>query len=109
MGEKALTPIEQRTVIFYEDQITAVLVEADSRQQIYVPLKPLCDYLGVNWDGQRQRLHRDPVLTEAAQGTVITTAPSPDGRGGGPQEMLSLPLDYLNGWVRLFTRTLIAA
>ena len=44
-------------------------------------------------------MHRDPVLTEAAQGTVITTAPSPDGRGGGPQEMLSLPLDYLNGWL----------
>jgi hypothetical protein len=64
-----------------------------------VPLKPLCDYLGVNWDGQRQRLHRDPVLTEVAQGAVVITAPSPDGRGGGPQEMLSLPLDYLNGWL----------
>jgi hypothetical protein len=25
------------------------------------------------------------------------------------REMICLPLDYLNGWVRLFTRTLIAA
>ncbi|NHZ72435.1 MAG: hypothetical protein GWP17_05065, partial [Aquificales bacterium] len=99
MSGKALIPIEQRTVIFYDDEITAVLVDVDGRQVVYIPLKLLCDYLGVNWDGQRQRLRRDPVLTEVAQGTVVITAPSPDGRGGGPQEMLSLPLDYLNGWL----------
>lgn len=99
MSEKALVPVQQQTVVFYEDEITAVLVEINGRQQIYIPLKPLCDYLGVDWDGQRQRLRRDPVLTEVAQGAVVITAPSPGGRGGGPQEMLSLPLDYLNGWL----------
>lgn len=99
MSEKALIPIEQRVVLFYDDELTAVLVDVDGREVIYVPLKPLCDYLGVNWDGQRQRLRRDPVLTEVAEGTVVITAPSADGRGGGPQEMLSLPLDYLNGWL----------
>ena len=100
MNSKSLVPIEQRTVLFYDDEITAVFVEGEGhRQQVFVPLKPLCDYLGVNWDGQRQRLRRDPVLSEVAQGAVVITAPSPDGRGGGPQEMLSLPLEYLNGWL----------
>ncbi len=99
MSEKTLVPVDQKIVTFYDDELTAVLVEENGHEVVYVPLKPLCDYLGVNWDGQRQRLRRDPVLTEMVQGTVVITAPSPDGRGGGPQEMLSLPLDYLNGWL----------
>jgi hypothetical protein len=98
-NESALVPVEQKAIIFYDDEITAVLVEIDNRQMVYVPLKPICDFLGVDWDGQRQRIHRDPVLSEFVKGAVITTAPSASGRGGGPQEMLCLPLDYLNGYL----------
>lgn len=42
-----LVPVEERTVVFYEDQLTAILVQEDDRQQVYVPLRPICDYLGV--------------------------------------------------------------
>ncbi|NHZ71983.1 MAG: hypothetical protein GWP17_02730 [Aquificales bacterium] len=44
-----LTSIEQRTVIFYDDEITAVLVDVDGRQVVYVPVRPLCSFLGVSW------------------------------------------------------------
>jgi hypothetical protein len=109
MSESSLIPIKQQTVLFYEDEITAVVVQSSNERVVYVPLRPICDYLGLDWSAQLQRINRDPVLSEATQGVVITTTPSSDGRGGGPQEMTCLPLDYLNGWVRLFTRTLIAA
>jgi hypothetical protein len=97
--ERAVVPIDERHVDFYGDEIIAVLVEIEDQQKVFVPLKPICEFLGVDWDAQRQRIGRDPVLSEFVQGAVITTAPSTGGRGGGPQEMLCLQLDYLNGWL----------
>jgi hypothetical protein len=94
-----LMPVDQKTVDFYGDEITAALIEVNGQQKVCIPLKPICDFLGVNWDAQRQRINRDPVLSEVIQGAVVITAPSPTGRGGGPQEMLCLPLEYLNGWL----------
>ncbi|MFC0988575.1 phage antirepressor N-terminal domain-containing protein [Pasteurella multocida] len=58
----------------------------------YVAMKPICENIGLNWDGQRQRIQRDEVLS---QGTVIITAPT----NSGDQQMLCLPIDYLNGWL----------
>lgn len=87
---KALLPIEQKQVLFYEDEVTAVRM-ADG--VIYVPIRPLCRLLTVDWDAQRRRILRDPVLSEAVQGVVVTTTP------GGAQEMTCLPLDYLSGWL----------
>jgi hypothetical protein len=58
----------------------------------FVALKPIVDALGIDWEGQRQRVQRDPILSE---GTFITKVPS----AKGPQDTLCLPLDYLNGWL----------
>jgi hypothetical protein len=98
MSESSLIPIEQKTVMFYEDEITAVVVRVSERPVVYVPLRPLCDYLGLNWSGQQQRVARDPVLAEV-KGICVIHTPSTSSRGGGPQEMICLPLDYLNGWL----------
>ena len=65
--EKALVPIEQKTVDFQGDDITAVLVETEEGEQVFVPIKPICEFLGINWDGQRQRIQRDPVLSEVVE------------------------------------------
>ena len=90
---KALVPVEQKQVLFYEDTIVAVVVQHRNRQQVYVPLRPICDLLGLNWSAQTRRLRRDPVLTDEVQGVAVMATP------GGKQEMLCLPLDYLNGWL----------
>lgn len=92
--EAALVPMEERTVVFYDDELTAVLVRVGNEEQVFVPVRPLCDYPGVVWSAQYRRLLRDPVLSEA-QATVAVTAT--DGR---VREQVCLPLDYLNG--RLF-------
>jgi ferritin-like metal-binding protein YciE len=99
MTDKALVPAVQKEVVFYEDVITAVLVTVDQQEQVYVPVRPICDYLGLDWSAQYRRINRDPVLSGAVQGVAITTTPSVDGRGGGLQEMSCLPLKFLPGWL----------
>lgn len=99
MTDKALQPVLQKEVVFYEDVITAVLVKVQEREQIYVPIRPICNYLGLDWSAQYRRINRDPVLSEVIEGVAITTTPSADGRGGGLQEMSCLPLKYLPGWL----------
>ncbi|HIP72313.1 MAG TPA: hypothetical protein EYH05_13065 [Anaerolineae bacterium] len=99
MANKALVPVVQKEVVFYEDKVTAVQIKIDEQEQIYVPIRPICTYLGLDWSAQYRRINRDPVLSEAIQGVAITTTPSPDGRGGGLQEMSCLPLKFLPGWL----------
>ena len=65
-------------------------IEKDGIQ--YTAIKPICENIGLNWDAQLKRITRDDVLIE---GAVIMTAPSK----GGNQDMLCLPIDYLNGWL----------
>ena len=98
MSEKeALIPVGQKSVDFYGDEIVAVLIEGDVQQEIYVPVRPICDYLGINWASQYKRINRDPVLLEVMKPCVVvtTTQGLPDQR----REMQCLPLDYLNGWI----------
>jgi len=90
--------LEQRTVIFYDDELTAVLVDIDGRQVVYIPVRPICNYLGVDWSGQRQRLLRDPVLSAELRGVVVTPTP-PASKFSNPQEMACLPLDFVNGFL----------
>lgn len=98
--DKSLVPVEEKKVDFYGDEITAVLVDVDGRQQVYIPLKPICDFLGLNWDGQRQRIRRDAVLSEVVMSAVITTADiDPASRRPHTSNMLCLPLDFLNGFL----------
>lgn len=96
--EKALVPVEQRTIDFYGDEIIAVLVKEDGRQQVYVPIRSICDYLGVAWSAQRNRINRDPVLSEVIT-VVIVTITTAGATETQTREMLCLPLEYLNGWL----------
>lgn len=88
-----IVPHEQRTVDFYGDTITAFLLHRGDTTTIYVPLRPLCDYLGLNWSAQYRRVQRDSVLgaTVAVMATV--------GADGKQREMICLPLDMLPGWL----------
>jgi hypothetical protein len=87
--DKALVPIEERTVGFYDDEIPVAII-ADG--EVYVPLHSLCDFLGVNYRSQRRRIDRDPVLSKFIVDVTISTA-------GGPQAAPCILLDYLNGWL----------
>lgn len=93
--EKALIPIEEQKVDFYGDEITTALVDVDGRTTMYVPIKPISDYLGLIWSGQFERIQRDPVLSEVAAVIRITRITATGGVPGS----LCLPVEYLNGWL----------
>ena len=98
--EQALIPIEERQVDFYGDDIIAVLVDVNGDEHVYIPIRPICTYLGLTWPGQTERLRRDPVLSQEVQGVRVTRTPNSEAtRAGGSQTMLCLPLDFLNGWL----------
>ncbi len=90
--ETRLVPIEERRVPFYEDDVIAYLVFHEHEYRIYVPLRPLCRNLGIQWSAQRKRLYRDPIL---AKGVVMMDTPS----AGGDQQTLALRLELLPGWL----------
>ena len=57
-----LIPEEVRTVEFYGDTITGALVWMDDELRVYVPLRPICDYLGIDWSSQRPKRQNLPWL-----------------------------------------------
>lgn len=93
-NKNALVPVDQKLVDFYDDKITAVMVADAARQRVYIPLRPICDFLDVAWTAQRQRILRDPVLSEEMRPVIVTITGT-----GQEVESLCLPLDYLSGWL----------
>jgi len=96
--ERALVPVEQKQVIFNDDEITAVLVQEGSYREVFVSIRQMCERLGVSYQGQMRRINDDPVLAKQVKGVNITFTPI-GGRGGGEQTTNCLPIDYLNGWL----------
>ena len=88
----ALVPLEIRTVDFYGDSIAGALVRVEGAERIYVPVKPICDYLGVDWSSQRRRILRDEIL--GASMVIMTMETGP-----GKRDVAALPLDLLPGFL----------
>jgi len=84
------------TVNFYEDELTAVVEDAGGERTIYVPLRPICEYLGVTWNSQYERVQRDPVLSNLVATVRVTRT---EGSRQVERELTALPLDYLNGFL----------
>ena len=57
------------TIPFYGDSIVALLVDGE----YMVPVKPIAERLGLDWNGQLQRMKRDFVLNK---GMCVTHIPS---------------------------------
>lgn len=94
--QKMLSVVEQREINFYDDQILVVKVEDGT---VYVPIRPICEQLGVDWSGQAKKLNSDPVLSEVSMSVELTLQTSPGSRRPKTSRMLCLPLDYVNGWI----------
>jgi len=58
-----------------------------------VPLKPLCEAIGVDFEGQRQRVERDEILSSTA---FMIKAVAADGKD---REMFCIPFKYVFGWL----------
>jgi hypothetical protein len=87
----ALVPVQQRQVDFYGDEIVAVVVEEGAQPQVYIPLRPIVEYLGLSWSGQFRRVKEDEVLADVMRSVRVTRTEA------DTRTFLYLPLEYLSG------------
>lgn len=79
-----------------------IFAQVNENGQVFVPVKPICQAIGVDHDAQRQRIKRHRKLSSVA---VTITATGADGKN---YEMLALPLQYAYGWVFSIDTSLVA-
>jgi hypothetical protein len=82
---------QTRTVAVINDSKILVIENG----QKLVPIKPICDALGIDVDSQRKKINSDQILSSVA---VLSTATGADGK---QYEMFCIPFKYVFGW--LFT------
>lgn len=68
------------------------LITVEQNGNHYVAMKPICENIGLAWGPQVLRIKRDEVLS---QGMIVMIIPT----NGGNQNMICLPIEYLNGWL----------
>ncbi|MCI0560565.1 MAG: DUF892 family protein [Nitrososphaera sp.] len=83
--------LEQRSVFFLDDELIAV--RADDRQ-VYVSLRHLCQALGLNRQGQMQRIRRHVVLSEGYKNAEVEIP-----NAGHPQQAGMLRVDLVPMWL----------
>lgn len=85
-----IVPVEQRTVEFYNTELVAL---RDHQGTIWVPLRRLCEAIGVASNNQIKKIQGDPVMSDHLVSLPILV---PDGR---TLEMECLSLKYVRAWL----------
>jgi hypothetical protein len=80
-----------QTIGFYGKQIMTTEVDGEH----YVAMKPVCENIGLDWNSQRLKTNKHPVLSCT---TMLKHGGTEDGKS---RKMLMLPIKHLHGW--LFT------
>ena len=76
-------------------RVNNVDIIATSDEQQLVPIRPICEALGIAYERQSSKIKEHPILSSTVTLKVMVAA---DGK---QREMLCLPLEYIFGW--LFT------
>ena len=85
--------METKTIAKVNNQ--SILIIEDLSKEKLVPIRPICDALGIDSKAQRNRIERDEILNSVE---VMMTSTGADGK---QYEMSCLPLKFVFGW--LFT------
>jgi hypothetical protein len=88
-AKKTLQSIEQKTVLFYDDELIAIL---GSDNNIYISIRHLCELLGLDRRGQVQRIERTTILERGFRSGALQTK-------GGEQMVGLLRVDLLPMWL----------
>lgn len=88
---EVIEPVVERIVDFYGDSIPAAQV---AEGEIFVPLRPLTNFLGLDYSAQNRRVQRDPVMADQCRMVRVKVQAS-----GQRQEVFCLPLELLPGWL----------
>lgn len=74
-------------------KVNNVAIVAGSDAQKLVPIKPICDALGIDAKAQRDRIDRDEILNSTK---VIMPLVAADGK---ERDMYCIPFRYVFGWL----------
>lgn len=91
-ANRTLAVRQEQTVEFYGDAVVAVQAEDG---QVYVPVRRLCELMGLTWSGQFESMQREPRLAQALRLVRVTRTTAT----GGSPDVLALPLTLLPGWL----------
>lgn len=80
-------------------EISAV---TDENNNIFVPVKPICQAIGVQFEAQYHRMSRHYILS-SVMSTMDTT-----GADGKTYEMVCLPVEFVYGWLFTIDASLVA-
>ncbi|MCA9998572.1 MAG: ORF6C domain-containing protein [Anaerolineales bacterium] len=69
MSETAVVPSQQKQVVFYEAEITAVLINGD----VYASVRHMCQVLGLDVQAQTRRIERNDVLSDGQRVATVAT------------------------------------
>lgn len=72
-----------------------IFAEVSETGQVYIPVKPICEAIGVAFQAQHLKLQEHEILAPTITLRMIVAA---DGK---LREMVCIPLEYVYGW--LFT------
>ncbi len=87
----SLIPVEQKTVLFYDDELIAI---RGSDGHVYVSIGQLCDALGLDRASQARRIRNNEILADGYKGSVNLTYPD-----GGTQPSGVLRVDLIPLWL----------
>src|SRR5579883_1660940 len=87
-----LDPVEQRLVVLTQAGEDEVLAARTETAEIYLPLRPLCTALGINWATQFRKIKADEVLFESTRQIRLQTR-------GGPQVQVCMDIEAIPMWL----------
>jgi len=73
----------------------SIMLTSDENNRKLIPIRPICEALGIDEDVQNRKLKEDDFLNSVATLSVAT------GSDGKKYEMVCLPYEFIFGW--LFT------
>ena len=76
-------------------RVNDIAIVAMKDEQQLVPIKPICDALGINYPSQYKKIKDSKILSSTI---VLSTTVGSDGKS---REMVCIPLEFVFGW--LFT------
>lgn len=89
--EQALEPKVERIVEFYGDIIP---VAQGANDEVFVPLRPVAEFLGLDYASQYQRIHRDDEMTELCR--IVTMQIPGDSQR---RAVFCIPLKLMPTWL----------
>ena len=85
-----MSDLTKSTTVARINNVDIVVIENGEKR---VAVKPICEALGVSWQGQYERLKTDPILSSTVK--IILTV----GADGKEREMVTIPFKFVFGWL----------